>query len=351
MRKLFLLAAMALTCLGMMSFDNEPEYVTYDNIEYEIWTKYDAFVIEHAIVHSVLSQNSNVNIPDSVMYEGRWFPVTEIGHTSIIDVKADSITIGNNIRKFGFWAFFQEFSGNTYAYTCESYFRYVNCKSLETWCSIEYETRWSSPFAVIPSREESDTLGYDHATLCINDTILRDVRIPETIDIIKEYAFYNCRHIQSVTIPANVKKIEGNSFIGCDSLRAIYIESPEPPELPQYYGPQLEYAFPPKMIYSGTLYVPAGHLEEYKAIPGWKEFRHIEEYTPSDVDEIATPSAEVRVKVSGNTVSFEGGNSLDGVTVFDISGRTVYSGMAESLTLPRGIYILRTKARTIKFKV
>lgn len=175
------------------------------------------------------------------------------------------------------------------------------------------------------------------------------LRLPESIDTVKNCTFFNYRHLQSVTLPANVKAIGYDSFYDCDSLHTVYIESPTPPMLPE--ATHAEYTFSEKTLQSGILYVPKGYAESYKNNAGWQQFLHIEEYKPSDVDEIATPSAEVRVKVSDNTVSFEGGNDLDGVTVFDISGRTVYSGMAESLTLPRGIYLLRTKTQTIKFKV
>ena len=344
MRKLLLLAILTLTVTGMISSLKRNPNVKIQNVKYEI-------VDNYAQVLAPLSLNSNITILDSEEYKSEWYPVTKINRHafSTKEVTADSLTIGANVRLIREEAFVNFFASNTGAWSYRSLFRYVNSPSIEAWCSIEFEDPYASPFFWNLEQCERDTLGYDYPTLCIAGVPMTHLRFPESIDTVKNCAFYNYRHLQSVTLPANVKVIGAGSFLDCDSLHTVYIESATPSMLPE--TSHAEYSFSKETLQSGILYVPKGSAESYRNDAGWQQFLHIEEYTPSDVDEIATPSAEVRVKVSGNTVSFEGGNGLDGVTVFDISGRTVYSGMAESLTLPRGIYLLRTKARTIKFKV
>ena len=57
--------------------------------------------------------------------------------------------------------------------------------------------------------------------LIINNEEITDLIIPETINTIKEYAFYNFTNIKSLTIPYSMRQIKENAFNKCLSLSNI----------------------------------------------------------------------------------------------------------------------------------
>ena len=52
---------------------------------------------------------------------------------------------------------------------------------------------------------------------------LKKIVIPETIEVIKEYAFRDCVVLKSVNLPQNLKRLEENAFYQCESLKTIKI--------------------------------------------------------------------------------------------------------------------------------
>ena len=61
--------------------------------------------------------------------------------------------------------------------------------------------------------------------LLIDNEIITNVVIPENIDTINSYAFYNCSDIRSLTLHDNVY-LNGIPFSGCDSIQSITITAP-----------------------------------------------------------------------------------------------------------------------------
>lgn len=70
---------------------------------------------------------------------------------------------------------------------------------------------------------------------CIANGETYSVVIPDTVDSISEYAFYNCKSLQSIVLPSTLSRIEDHMFFGCAGLRSISI-----PQTVNYIG---EYAF------------------------------------------------------------------------------------------------------------
>ena len=54
------------------------------------------------------------------------------------------------------------------------------------------------------------------------------VRIDSNTQIINSYAFYNCKNLEEIIFPENVKFIQSPAFVLCDALTSIKIESNEP---------------------------------------------------------------------------------------------------------------------------
>ena len=85
---------------------------------------------------------------------------------------------------------------------------YIN--DLAAWCAVE-----------IPSTTETPM--YYGASLYLNGKKLEEAVIPEGVTEIKQYAFYHCQSITTLSIPGSVKKICDSAFEGCSALTDITI--------------------------------------------------------------------------------------------------------------------------------
>ena len=81
-------------------------------------------------------------------------------------------------------------------------------------------------------------------------------------------AFFGCRSLTSITIPACVTKIGSYAFYYCSSLARIYCNTPTPPSASSAFD---------GVGISATLYVPAGCKAAYEAADEWSKFATIEE--------------------------------------------------------------------------
>ena len=126
---------------------------------------------------------------------------------------------------------------------------------------------------------------------CVN---LNSVTIPSDVTYIGESAFEGCDHLASLTLPSRLTGIDKSAFSGCKNLSSIAI-----PESVCSIG---RYAFyqcdnlmsvtsmitDPFVINpnvfgqntkdNGTLFVPYGTIEKYKATEGWNSFVSIIEH-------------------------------------------------------------------------
>lgn len=71
------------------------------------------------------------------------------------------------------------------------------------------------------------------------------------------------------------------------------------------------------------------------------------------IEEIdASESEAVRISVENGVLNVSGLSDQANIMVFDMQGRTVYSGMNRSIgNLTHGLYILRVGAKTLKFSI
>ena len=126
--------------------------------------------------------------------------------------------------------------------------------------------------------------------LLINGEEINNLVIPEGIDSIKDYTFYNyssltsisipnsvtsigksafegCTSLTSITIPNSVTSIGNGAFNYCDALTSILIQAENPPTIG-------DDTFGSIFI---SIKVPCGSIEKYKTAEYWNEFENIAE--------------------------------------------------------------------------
>lgn len=182
---------------------------------------------------------------------------------------------------------------------------------------------------------------------------LEKVDFPAGLQYIDENAFQNSG-LKIINLPSSVLRLGQYSFAGLKKLEAIYCHAEFPPEAQDPLTESTETAFGSETVqgtpHNVTVYVPKGSLERYKKSKGWSWFDNIVETQdlPVGIDDIESDSDSAGTIVyasQGMLVIEHSGLTPADYTVFSLDGRIVASGVAEgmvNITLPRGIYIVRT---------
>ncbi len=174
-----------------------------------------------------------------------------------------SISIPNSVTSIGYDAF----------YGCSSLTSVNYTGTIAQWCNIFFYTPSSNP------------IYYSHS-LCINNTPITNLIIPDGVTSIRGNAFAGCSSLISVIIPNSVTSIGGNAFAGCSSLISViipnsvtsigcnafrncsgnmevFIKAITPPSLCNYQ------AFYSSGYSCYSLIVPRGSLESYRNANQW----------------------------------------------------------------------------------
>ena len=139
---------------------------------------------------------NNTLLTDAIIPDG----VTRIGAHALRNCSSlKSITIPDSVIRIGDDAFAD----------CTN-LENVYISDLEAWCQINFARYNSNPM-------------YYAKNLYLNNTLLTDVTIPDSVTGIKSYTFRGCRDLTSVTIHDNVTSIGYGAFSGCSSLPDITI--------------------------------------------------------------------------------------------------------------------------------
>ena len=110
-----------------------------------------------------------------------------------------SVTIPNSVTSIGREAF----------YDCTG-IKEVHISDLAAWCGIDFKDVSSNPL-------------YYADNLYLNGELVTELVIPDSVNEIKQDAFYDCDCLTSVTIPNSVTSIGDGAFRDCDGLTSIEI--------------------------------------------------------------------------------------------------------------------------------
>lgn len=288
---------------NIVGIDDVPPGSTFEvnGIYYRVTDSNAVSVIANVDVAAYYT--GDVVIPDSVTYEEHTFVVTGIDDNAFSYCYGLlSIVIPNTVTSFGSNAF----SG------CSSLSR-VTISDIAVWCNNEFEDMSANPLSYA-------------GHLYLNDSEITELKIPNSVKIIGNYAFSYCSGLTSITIPNSVTSISNYAFDGCSNLVEIYSLALIPPAIDSntFNG-----------CYGATLYVPKNAVNAYRTANYWKKFTNIVGFVECvgvfEVDGIlyramndgtATVIANEEMenyyvgdKVIAGTVAFEGNNYV--VTFID----------------------------------
>lgn len=174
-----------------------------------------------------------LEIPSSVTYNGKSYPVTSIGVYAFAGCyDLISVTIPFSVTSIGSEAFF----------IC---YRLTTIQNSSSLISIG-----ACAFEGCPG--------------------LTSITIPEGVTSIEYRTFLSCHALTSITIPSSVTSIEAEAFWGCRDLQEIFVNNTTPPTVGTdgFFGVDKS---------TCKLYVPIGSKEAYATADGWKDFQNIEE--------------------------------------------------------------------------
>ncbi|MBQ6275699.1 MAG: leucine-rich repeat domain-containing protein, partial [Bacteroidales bacterium] len=138
-----------------------------------------------------------------------------------------SITIGKNITSVDAYSF-------------------DNCNGL----SAVYYTGGVADWCEISFSNPANPLNYAH-NLYINNNLVTDLVIPNTVTEIKQYAFQGATCLTTITIPSSVTSIGMDAFSGCNGLTAVYYTG----DIAQWCGISFVSYYSNPLAYAHKLYI------------------------------------------------------------------------------------------------
>ena len=211
----------------LMALDDEAFNCAIVDIEYsDEYSEFEANIIRFAEPLTTIGANAfnncrninNISLPDGV---------TTIGERAFFEcIQLECITFGRKIKKCGFKAF----DGCNALYS-------IHVASVGYWCEIEFANETANP------------INYSGEFL-INGKKVSELVIPDWVESIGDYAFYNCTTLSSVKFAGSIKSIGKDAFYGCENISKVDIQSAE-----AWCGIDFENSFSNPLYMFGELYI------------------------------------------------------------------------------------------------
>ena len=210
----------------------------------------------------------------------------------------------------------------------------------------------SSAFSYMPRLKSvtmNNTIHEIKAAAFRDNTALDSIRFSDYLTTIGNSAFLNCKALHSLTLPRHLSMIHNKAFL-CSSggaLMKVYLDNRTPPAFDADGESKLDifYGMLPMM---GTLYVPNGCVDDYKAAEVWKTFRNIQESAKLSVGDTFSDNG-LTLDIAGGELKVTVPENVE-VKVYNASGMLVSTvqGSATIDSLQPGVYIVCAGNQTRK---
>jgi len=200
---------------------------------------------------------------------------------------------------------------------------------------------------------------------------LKNISLPEGLEVIGNAAFQNCYSIEEIMVPHSVETIEVNAFwmfselyehkmekviLGsglqqiqanafgeCSNIEVIESWNPVPPSLAND-------GFETELNNSCNVYVPVGSLAAYEVANRWQDFQYIEETLITGISPVV--SSDCKIYSSNNKLFIKNAKQGEHAIIYSTSGTVVetiqISNSIEEIELPKGIYLIGISGATTK---
>ncbi|MBO7133588.1 MAG: leucine-rich repeat protein [Bacteroidales bacterium] len=323
---------------------------------------------------------TEIEIPNSVL---------NIGNNAFSKCRnLSSISIPNSVTNISDYAFFEcsNLSTATIGFSVTNIGRYAfcECRNLASvyyngdvagWCGITFDS----------SYDYSNPLTYAH-NLYINNELVTDLIIPETVTEIKPYAFqyatcitsltignsvanigdyafagcydltgnltipnsvrniggeafFKCTQLNFLTIGSSVESISWNAFAGCNNIDTIYSLATNPPTITILTFDGIASSIP--------IIVPCGRVSAYRNAGYWRDFTNIQENC-SGVDENEIADLQIYPNPVSNTLNISSSEGISEIEIVNMMGQVVLqmavdskSAVCDVENLPSGVYVVK----------
>ena len=159
-----------------------PEKVTYNETPYSVINIDNAAFRSCEDLTSIVIPNSGTKIEDNAFYDC---------------VSLSTVTMGTGVESIEGSAFER----------CDN-LKEVHISDLSSWCNITFTNAYANPLCYAKH-------------LFLNGEEIKDLVIPDDINIVKFATFYNCESLTSVVIHNRIMSIEKSAFCGCSNLSSL----------------------------------------------------------------------------------------------------------------------------------
>lgn len=165
---------------------------SYDGINYRKISD------DEVAIASADEEKKVIEIQETIVHEGVTYRVTAIGERAF-EGRSDIsyLSIPSTITSIGEYAFIDCGCNIT-----------VNIADIEAWCQVELGNEHSSPLSSAKA-------------LYSGSSEIKDLVIPDGVESISDFVFYQCRSITSLIIPSSVKTIGSSAFEDCTGLTSV----------------------------------------------------------------------------------------------------------------------------------
>lgn len=149
------------------------------------------------------------------------------------------------------------------------YLKDVEIADIKHWCEIDFATMYSNPLVMTHdlslSNQKLNTLTVPNGVTTIKPhvfarTNITELFLPNSVQHIDRWSFYECENLKIIHLPASVQKINAGAFSGCYKVNIIFIDNPDIIIEENNFT-----------IFSGYLIVAPGTAEKFMQNPLWSK--------------------------------------------------------------------------------